>query len=286
MFKGAVGLEHAEAALGCIFHLQLAQHPLQGEQLALAAGSPEAKPAQQHQPQAPHAGPAQQQHHPQADRGQGEKAARGGGHLGAFALAAAELPHQRFEDQPPIERQARQQVEQRQDQVEAAQLVHHRAQQRRGMGGAVTSRQQQTRQDQAHQRSGRRHHQRTECGGALPLHAGHAPQQKQGDAAHLHALLQRHQRVAEFMQQHRHEQQHGGEQSQPPELEAAAVSAQLLAVLLLEGHRGQAQDHEPAGMDAQGNAADLQQLPALAHAVLPNGSILERPRCCGRLPCC
>jgi len=39
-------------------------------------------------------------------------------------------------------------------------------------------------------------------------------------------------------------------------------------------------------MDPQGNAADLQQLPALAHTVIPNGSILERLCCCGRLGCC
>ena len=144
------------------------------------------------------------------------------------------------------------------------------------MGRAVGTAQQQPCQRQAHQGAGGGHQQRTHGRGAFPLHAGHTPQHEQGDAAHLHPLADGGDGVAQLVQQHRHEQQQGRAEAQDPQQGPAGLAGELLAVLLLKGKAGQGQDHKPAGVDAQRDSTDLQQLPAFAHAHHPSGPILER----------
>ena len=151
------------------------------------------------------------------------------------ALAAADLPHQRLDDQAAVERQARQQVEQRQHHVEGAELGHHRAQPGGDVAGGMGGGQQRAPQHQAHRGAGRRHLQGADGGAALALHTGHPTQQEQGDAAHLHPFAQGHEGVAELMQQHRDEQQQGRDQAQTPEAGGSHGGTEANAVLLLEG---------------------------------------------------
>ena len=140
--QAGVGLEHPEAPLRGIFDLQAPEDALQREHLRLVAGRPQAKPAQQHQPNPSDPGPPQQQEGPQADGGEGEHLAAGGGDLDSLALAAGELPDQGLEDQAAVQGQSRQQVEEGQDQIQAPQFADHGPQQGGGMAGAVAAEQQ------------------------------------------------------------------------------------------------------------------------------------------------
>ena len=98
------------------------------------------------------------------------------------------MPDQGLDDQTAIERQAGQQVEQRQHQVEPPQFADHRAERRRQVGGGMGGAQQDKGQDQADGRAGGSHHQGATGGAAFTLDAGHTPEQKEGDAAHLDPL--------------------------------------------------------------------------------------------------
>ena len=135
--------------------------------------------------------------------------------------------------------------------------------------------QQQRRQQQAHQGAGGGHQQRAHGGGTLPFNAGHTAKQEQGDAADLNPLAEGDEGMAQLMQQHRGEQQQSRQEPKSPEQRRRGLSGELLGELLLKGHRGQPQDHEPAGMNPQGDAADLQQLPAFTHA---SGPVDSDPR--------
>ena len=117
-------------------------------------------------------------------------------------MAATDLPDQRLHHQSPIQGQTGEEIEQPQDQVEAPQFTHHLAQHRREMAGAVDVGQQGKAQRQTHGRSCDGHGQGTPGRAALPLHLGHTAHQEQGDAAHLHALGQGHQGMAQLMQKH------------------------------------------------------------------------------------
>ena len=210
-------IEHAEAASGGILHRHAGEGALELQQLLLIAHGPQAKPTQQHQPGATEARAAQQQQHAQADREERQQPAAGIGHLHPAALAAAHLPHQGLHDQTAIEGKPGQQVEQGQHQVEAAQFGDHHPQPGGHMGSGMAGCQQTDAQHQAHRRAGSGHQQRTDRRAALPLHAGHPPQQEEGDALHLHALAQGHQGMAQLVQQHRDKQQHGRDQAQGPQ---------------------------------------------------------------------
>jgi hypothetical protein len=159
------------------------------------------------------------------------------------------LPDQGFENQPAIEGQPWQQVEQGQDQIQATQFRHHRAEQWGEVAGTVAAAHQHGRQDEADQGARRSDHQRSQGGGALPLDAGDSAQQEQGDAAHLHPLAQGHQGMAQFMEQDRDEEQQSRRQAHGPEQRFSRAAGELLAVLLLEGHGGQSQDQKPARVD-------------------------------------
>ena len=67
------------------------------------------------------------------------------------------------------------------------------------MGGWMGRCQQAHTQYQAYGRPGCGHQQGASGGAALALHAGHAAEQEQGDAAHLNPLGQGHQGVAQFV---------------------------------------------------------------------------------------
>ena len=199
--QGAGGLKHPKTTTCRIPHLELIEGALQHEHLALVAGCTQAKPAQQHQPGPTEPRPPQQQHRAQADREKGEDAPGLVGYLHAPPLAATDLPHQGLDDQAAVEGQTGQQIEQGQHQVEAAELGNHRPQQRREMGCSVGSGQQTHAQQKADGRPRCSHQQGPSGRAAFPLHAGHTPQQKQGDAADLNALGQGNQGMAQFVQE-------------------------------------------------------------------------------------
>ena len=144
----------------------------------------------------------------------------------------------------------------------------------------MAGRDQARRQQQTHQGSGRRHDQGPPGGGRFPLDAGHTPQQEQGDAAHLDPLGDGGKGMAQLMEQDGHKQQQGRGQGQQPDEGFGSghtcPQQRLLAVLLAEAHGGQGQDQKPAGMDAQGNAPDPQELKAFTHTGYPVALILER----------
>ena len=70
-----------------------------------------------------------------------------------------------------------------------------------------------------------------------PAHQRPPPQHEQGDAAHLHAKAQRHQRMAEFVQHHREGQQQRREEA------VGRIAIKLLA----KQHRGQHQNKSQLG---------------------------------------
>ena len=121
--QAGAGIQHPVAAAGAIAHFEIPQNRLQGLGLGLVAGGAKAKPTKQDQPKAADAAAAQQHHGAQADGQQGEHETGGRGDLDTAALATSPLPNQRLQDQAAIEGQARQKVEQAQDEIQFAQLA-------------------------------------------------------------------------------------------------------------------------------------------------------------------
>ena len=71
--------------------------------------------------------------------------------------------------------------------------------------------------------------------------------------------------MAQFVEQNGNEQQQGRGQGHQPETSLGKGGGQDLAVVPLKGQGGREQDQEPGWMDAQGDASDPEQLPALTH---------------------
>ena len=230
------------------------QGPLQRQQLQLVAGGAQGKPAQQQQPEATKGACAQEQEHPKHHAHPTQQLAAACGRAHALLAAATGLPDQGFNDLPAIEGQPRQQVEQRQQQIELGQHQGHFPQGRLNVAQRMHGHRQQEGQERTHRRASGRHQQGAHRCGGIPLNGGHPAQHEQGDAAHLHAKAQRHQRMAEFVQHHGEKQQQRCEES------VGRIAIKLLA----KQHRGQHQDKQPTGMDIERNSGQAHHLPALA----------------------
>ena len=71
--------------------------------------------------------------------------------------------------------------------------------------------------------------------------------------------------MAQFVEHNGNEQQQGRGQGHQPEAALGKGGGQNQAVVPLKGQGGRQQDQKPGWMDAQGDAADSEQLPALTH---------------------
>ena len=176
------------------------------------------------------------------------------------------MPDKGFNNQAAIEGQTWQQIEQTQHQVQAAQLGDHVAEHRGDVGGIVNIGHQGEAKHQAHRRARRRDPQGSHGRAGFPLNAGHATQEKQGDAAHLDPLGHGHKGMAKLMQEHGNKQQQRRDKSQAPLPDHGDCNLGVEAVVLGKSTGGQQQNHEPAGMDLEGDPANLEDLPAVIHA--------------------
>jgi len=70
--------------------------------------------------------------------------------------------------------------------------------------------------------------------------------------------------MAQLMQDHRYEQEQGGEKRGRPDGRSSHAGPELRGIGAVGRQGDHQQDGEPGGMDPQGNAADLHQLPTLA----------------------
>ena len=131
-------------------------------------------------------------------------------------LRTTELPYESFQDQASIQRQAWKQVEQAQHQIEQADLRAEHRQDRTDLSGRASGHEQCKRQQETHQRPGRRNAKASHRRVAVLLHPCNATEVKQGDAEYLHSLANCHQGMAEFMQKHRSEEEQGCRQGQGP----------------------------------------------------------------------
>ena len=103
-----------------------------------------------------------------------------------------------------------------------------------------------------------------EGGGTFPFNASDASEMKESDAEHLHTFPERHQGMAKLVQKNRCEQEQGGQQTEPPA--SADIHLCRSRIVRLENHGEQNHGEQPARLDPQRNAADLEQLPAFSHS--------------------
>ena len=72
--------------------------------------------------------------------------------------------------------------------------------------------------------------------------------------------------MAQLMQEHGNKQQQRRDKTQAPLPGHRDCKLGVEAVVLGKGTGGQQHNHEPAGMDLEGDPANLEDLPAVIHA--------------------
>ena len=252
---GGAGLDLDEGAVHQVAGGEAVEHGVQADVVRLGAGGAEQEPADHDRPDAEGPLAHEQEDDAQGDESPGEHLAGAGGDTGGLAEAARALPGDGAQDASAVEGEAGEDVEHGEDDVDEGEVLQHRSQGRGAAAGEPGEAEDDEGEGEAGGGSGGGDEELLAGGTGLAREVGDAAEDEQRDAGHGQPATDGDHRMGELVQEHGHEHEHGGHDSEQPVARDASLEA-LGEEAVREQEGDNPQDEEPGGVNLDDDATD------------------------------